>query len=369
MNNSGIDLVLISGKFAFEGSFVEGIPYGCGHINDTYALTFKKAEGTTHRYILQRINNSIFKDPVFLMQNIERVTAHLKNKIIAAGGDYTRETLNIIYTKDNKTFYRDDKDNYWRAYLFIEGAKTYQIVEEDKHFYNAGYAVGKFQSLLTDFDASLLHETILKFHDTQKRYKDFLTALEQDPMKRAEGVSEEIDFVKARENEMGTIVSLLEEGALPVRVTHNDTKFNNVMIDDKTGAGICIIDLDTVMPGSYLYDFGDAIRSGTNTAEEDEKDLTKVNMDLRLFDIYANGYLDAVKEVLTKKEIELLPLSAKLMTLECGMRFLTDHLNGDVYFKVHREGHNLDRCRTQFKLVADMESKWSQMVQIINKYL
>lgn len=367
INKTVIDISKIISNFKFAGDFIDAVPYGFGHINDTYAVTFKNADGSKHRYILQRINSSIFRNPEKLMDNIEKVTQHIKQKLSAKGEDFSRKTLNIIYTSDGKSLLMYE-NQYWRAYDFIEGAKTYQIVENENHLYNAGKAFGNFQNLLSDFKADTLYEVIPDFHNTRKRYESFIEAVKADKFNRASGVKAEIDFVIERAQETGRIVELIESGKLPVRVTHNDTKFNNVMIDDETGEGICVVDLDTVMPGSSLYDFGDAIRSGTNPADEDEKDLSKVCMDLNFFERYTHGYLDATRDVLWEKEIELLPLGAKLMTLECGMRFLTDHLNGDVYFKIHREAHNLDRCRTQFKMVADMEQKWELMCETVKKY-
>ncbi|MDF2985684.1 MAG: mdsC [Eubacterium sp.] len=367
-NYTDIDFLQLVGNFRFEGEFIGAVPYGFGHINDTYAASFKKADGSSHRYILQRINNNIFKNPEQLMNNIELVTGHIKQKFASKGADYSRQTLNIIYTNSGKSYFKTNEDKYWRAYVFIEGARTYQIVENENHLYNAGNAFGKFQNLLSDFEAGSLYEVIPDFHNTGKRYSAFMDAVNADSCNRASGVKAEIDFVNKRAQETVKITELLENNKLPVRVTHNDTKFNNVMIDDVTGEGICVVDLDTVMPGSSLYDFGDAIRSGTNPADEDEKELSKVCMDLRLFENYTRGYLDATRNVLTPLEIDLLPLGAKLMTLECGIRFLTDYLNGDVYFKIHRDGHNLDRCRTQFKMVEDIENKWVEMKEIVEKY-
>jgi hypothetical protein len=356
-------------NFTFEGEFIKAEPYGFGHINDTYAAYFKKSNGETHRYIMQRINHNVFKNPQGLMENIEGVTKHLRKKIIAAGGDPERETLNIIPSIDGKSFYKTPDGNYWRGYIFIEGAETYQIVENQNHFYNAGKALGKFQKLLSDFPADKLHETIVNFHNTKKRYEQFLDAVNKDVAGHAKEVQAEIDFVKAREKDTSLLLNLQNEGKLPLRVTHNDTKFNNVMIDNQTGEGICVIDLDTVMPGLSLYDFGDSIRSGANPAEEDEKDLSKVCIDLELYESFTRGFLEAAGKFLTSSEIEYLPFGAKLMTLECGIRFLTDHLEGDVYFKVHREGHNLDRARTQFKMVKDMEEKKDLMKEIVKKYI
>lgn len=358
----------IISNFKFEGSYMEANPYGCGHINDTFVVCFKQDNCCIRRYILQRINDSIFKNPDALMKNIELVTNHIRMKIKAAGGDSSRETLSIVHTLDGKNYYRLQEGQYWRVYDFIEGTRTYQVVENRQHLYNAGKTFGRFQNLLSDFEAETLYETIADFHNTKKRYNAFLEALKMDCCNRAKEVASEIDFIKQRAEEIGGIVDAIETGKIPVRVTHNDTKFNNIMIDEKTGEGICVVDLDTVMPGSALYDFGDAIRSGTNPAEEDERNLDKVCMDLDLFEAYTKGYLAETGSVLNLNEIELLPLGAKIMTLECGMRFLTDYLNGDVYFKINRENHNLDRCRTQLKMVSDMETKWHEMTGIVNKY-
>lgn len=355
-------------QFAFEGKFIEANPYGSGHINDTYAASFQKADGATHRYILQRINDSVFKEPAKLMENIDGITKHLRNKIVLSNGNTERETLNIIPTKNGESFLITEEGDYWRGYVFIEDARTYDVVENQKHFYNAGNAFGKFQKLLSDFPAERLFETIPNFHDTKKRYATFIEAVNNDVVKRAESVKNEINFVKKREKDASVLVDLLKIGQLPLRVTHNDTKFNNVMIDDKTGEGVCVIDLDTVMPGLSLYDFGDSIRSGTNPAAEDEKDLSKVWMNIELFECFTHGFLDYAKDLLTPVELKYLPFAAKIMTFECGMRFLTDYLNGDTYFKVHREGHNLDRCRTQFKMVADIEDKLDLMKKIVDKY-
>ncbi len=355
-------------SFKFVGEFIEAKPYGCGHINDTFAAYFKKPDGVVHRYILQRVNSNVFKSPENVMQNIELVTSHLRRKIVEKGGNPDRETLNLIPTINDKSFYLSECGDYWRAYIFIEEAQTYQVVENEKHFFNAGKAFGDFQKLLSDFPADKLYETISDFHNTEKRFEAFVDAVNKDSLNRAKDVKAEIDFVKSRESDTAVIVNLLKDGIMPLRVTHNDTKFNNIMIDDETGEGICVIDLDTVMPGSALYDFGDSIRFGANPVAEDEKDLSKVYMDINLFEQFTKGFMSSAREFLAPVELEYLAFSAKLMTLECGMRFLADHLNGDVYFKVHREGHNLDRARTQFKLVADMENKMEQMNDIIKKY-
>jgi Phosphotransferase enzyme family. len=351
--------------FNFRGRFIKAEPYGCGHINDTYAAYFEEQDRSVLRYILQRINTSIFTDPEKLMRNIELVTAHIKNRLLACGEAPDRKTLIIVRTKDGKTFYKDEYGEYWRSYVFIEGAQTYQIVENKSHFYSSGYAFGKFQNYLSDFDATKLYEVIPNFHNTAVRLDAFEKSVKADRMHRAKDAAEEIAFVRSRAKDCGRLVTLLAEKKIPCRVTHNDTKFNNVMIDDKTGEGVCVIDLDTVMPGSALYDFGDAIRSGATTALEDEPDLGKVFFDLELFEAFSRGFLDAAGEFITATELFYMPFSARLMTLECGMRFLADYLDGDRYFKIHRENHNLDRARNQFKLVGDMESKMDQMQDIL----
>jgi Ser/Thr protein kinase RdoA (MazF antagonist) len=355
--------------FKFEGKFIEANSYGQGHINDTFEVRFKKEDGKIRRYIMQRINTTIFKTPEKLMDNIENVTEHIKKKISEEDGNCERETLNLVRALDEKAFYKSEEGDYWRSYIFIEGAQTYQVVENLNHFYNSGKALGKFQQLLSDFPADKLYETIPNFHNTEKRFEDFMNSVKKNTAGRLDKVASEVEFVMKRYDDTKVLTNLVKEGMLPLRVTHNDTKFNNVMIDDVTNEGICVIDLDTVMPGLSLYDFGDSIRSGANPAEEDETDLSKVWMELELFEAFTKGFLETAGKYLTRTEIEYLPFSAKLMTFECGMRFLADYLDGDVYFKVHREHHNLDRARTQFKMVADMESKLEEMKTIIAKYI
>lgn len=353
--------------FRFEGEFLSASPHGVGHINDTYAALFS-ANGLTRKYILQRINHHVFINPEGLMENIQVVTSHLCRKIAAAGGDPCRETLSLIPTIEGNCFILTDEGEYWRGYIFINNARTYEEVESLDHVYNAAKAFGNFQNLLIDLPPRELIETIPDFHHTRKRYEAFVDALERDEKNRALSSQAEIDFVIRRANDTSILVNLLERGELPERITHNDTKFNNVMMDNETGAGVCVIDLDTVMPGLALYDFGDAVRSLANTAAEDEQDISKVEFDLKIFDCFAHGYLDAARDFLTPSEIDHLPLSAILMTLECGIRFLTDHLQGDTYFKIHRKNHNLDRCRTQFKMVKDMEAQYNEMVEVVENY-
>lgn len=356
-------------QFAFEGEYLDAEVCTFGHINDTFVLRFQQPENKMGRYILQYINKHVFEEPAEVMANIQAVTSHLRSRIEEAGGDPERETINLVPTQDGKPYYVSPEGDYWRAYYFIEGARTYQSVENPKHFYHAGRAFGQFQKLLSDFPAHSLYETIEQFHDTRKRYSDFLEAVEADRHNRAGDVQREIEFVKARKADTGVIVDLIAAGEIPVRVTHNDTKLDNIMIDDATGEGICVIDLDTVMPGSALYDFGDSIRFGASSAPEDEPDLSKVWLDMELFAEFTKGYLGIAREFLTDTEVDHLAFSAKLLTLECGMRFLTDHLNGDEYFRIHRPNHNLDRARTQFKLVADMEGKMEQLEAMVRAAL
>ncbi|MEN8171800.1 MAG: aminoglycoside phosphotransferase family protein [Chloroflexota bacterium] len=356
----------IVSQFNFEGSFIRAEPFGMGHINDTYVAYFHAADGKIHQYILQRINHFVFQKPDELIRNISRVTTHLRNKILAVNGNPDRETLTLIGTRDDALFHISKQGCYWRAYKFIENALTYQIPVSLQHVYNAANAYGHFQNLLQDFPADHLVEAIADFHNTAKRFETFTAVIAQDAHNRVSKVQPEIDFILRRAHEISTLVDLIEQGELPIRVTHNDTKYNNVMIDNETGAGICVIDLDTVMPGTLLYDFGDGIRSITNTAAEDEQDLSIVHFDLGIFNSYTKGYLDATQEVLTQTEIEYLPFSARLMTLESGMRFLADYLDGDHYFRIKREHHNLDRCRTQFKMVQEMEEQFNSMKKIVD---
>ena len=356
------------GQFRYEGVLIDERPYGSGHINDTYLLTFEIAEMGTIKVILQRMNKNIFTKPIELMENILNVTSYLRKKIIENGGDPDRETLNVIRTVDNMPYFVDSEGEYWRSYKFITDATSYDQVESPEDFYQSAVAFGNFQRLLAEYPAETLHETIEGFHDTKARFQVFKKAVEDDVCGRAASVQKEIQFVLEHEHLANVFADLLEKKEIPLRVTHNDTKLNNIMIDNKTRKGICVIDLDTVMPGLAMNDFGDSIRFGASTATEDEQDLSKVSCDMELFDLYAKGFIEGCGGKLTEKEIDLMPTGAMVMTFECGMRFLTDYLQGDTYFKIHRENHNLDRCRTQFKLVKDMEAKWDTMREIIDKY-
>ena len=358
----------VTNAFATQHTLVGALPYGSGHINDTFVAHYQPEEGHCKRYIFQRINTSVFKNPYELMDNIEHVTDYLRECIIKENGDPERETLHIIRTTDGKNVYQDSEGKFWRAYDFIEETITLQQANTPEDFYESAVAFGDFQRKLAGFDASILNESIKDFHNTRVRFENFEKAVEADILDRAKLCKEEIEFAMARKNEASLLVDMLKNGELPLRVTHNDTKLNNVLLDEHTRKGICVIDLDTVMPGLAGYDYGDSIRFGASTGAEDETDLSKISMSLELFDIYTKGFMETAGNALTDTEIEMLPMCAKMMTFECGIRFLTDYLQGDTYFKTHRPGHNLDRTRTQFKLVADMEEKWDEMKAIVAKY-
>lgn len=359
---------LVALHFAWNGEVAGIQDYGNGHINDTFLVTLETKHGKK-RAILQRMNHEIFQRPVELMENILNVTSFLAEKIIQEGGDPERETLNVILTTDGKPYYLDEGGNYWRAYKFIENTTSYDTVEKPEDFYASAVAFGHFQKLLADYPAQTLHETIPGFHDTKARFARFEQVVKEDKMGRAAAVQEEIQFVLDRKETAEVLGRMQEKGELPIRVTHNDTKLNNIMLDNETGKAICVIDLDTVMPGLAVNDFGDSIRFGASSGAEDETDLSKIYCDMSLFEIYTKGFLEGCEGRLTPAEIRALPLGAKVMTFECGMRFLADYLEGDVYFKTHREHHNLDRCRTQFKLVVDMEAKWNQMESIVAQFI
>ena len=347
-------------KFSVEGNFVSAEPYGSGHINVTSRVV-TEASGRLYEYILQKINHNVFKNPGELMENYVGVTEYLRKMIEAAGGDPLRETVNVVKTKEGENFYYSEEGEYWRMLIFVSNSMSYDKVEKPEQFYDSAVAFGNFQYLLRDYPAPTLHETIVNFHNTPDRIRLFEEALKADVCGRAKDVQEEIDFVLSRREFAATLENARKNGKLPLRVTHNDTKLNNILFDDKTQKPVCVIDLDTVMPGYSVNDFGDAIRFGANTAAEDETDLSKVSLDLTLYRAFAKGFLKGCHGKLTDSEIALLPIGARMMTFECGMRFLTDYIEGDHYFRTSREGHNLDRCRCQFALVADMEKKAEQM--------
>ena len=350
--------------FGREGSIASVNQITAGLINATYLIETDKGE----KFILQKINTFVFKKPDELMANIVGVTKHLSDKIKAAGGDYKRETLNFLPCSTGEYFYKDEDSNAWRMYFYVDNALTYNKPESTETFKSAGRSFGRFMSLLADYPAETLNETIVNFHHTPTRYQRFVEVVEADIKDRGSEVVDEINFVLSRKADTHKLTDLISEGKLPLRVTHNDTKLNNVLFDKESDKSICVIDLDTIMPGLSLYDFGDSIRSGANTAKEDESDLSKVSLDLSLFDAYVDGFLSETAGSLTEEEFNNLAFGAKLMTFECGMRFLTDYLEGDVYFRTTFPKHNIVRARNQFALVADMEKKMDEMNAIVMKY-
>ncbi|MES2996214.1 MAG: aminoglycoside phosphotransferase family protein [Verrucomicrobiota bacterium] len=357
----------ISTMFAVQGDFITGEEIQTGHINGTYCASFRLPDGRIERYIFQTINRNVFKDPQAVMHNVEKVTRHINKRVLRRKQDMGGQTLSLYPARAGGMSIEDENGALWRCYNCIEGCVTYDVVENTRQAYQAAHAFGAFQDLVSDLDPAAIIETIPDFHDTRKRYDRLMEAAAADTQSRLAGVGEELDFIKAREGMTSKLLDLQAAGKIPVRVTHNDTKINNVMIDAESDAAVCVIDLDTVMPGLALYDFGDMVRSATSPAAEDEPDLSKVAMRMSIFEALVEGYLDAAAEFLVPDEIACLVLSGKLMTLEVGIRFLTDYLEGDVYFKTHRPGHNLDRCRTQLALVRRMEEQEAQMEAFVKK--
>ena len=351
-------MLKLARNFKINGEPVFYEEFGNGHINVTYRLVCDNG----HEYIIQKLNTNTFKNPTLLMENLAGITNHLRSKI-----DSSREVLSLVPSVSGHSHVIAEDGSFWRVFEFVKDSLCLQSPETPEDFYESAVAFGRFQNLLIDFPTHTLGETIPDFHNTVKRYADFKKAIEQDAFGRAADVQDDIDFVLERESFASTFTSLVEAGELPLRVTHNDAKLNNVLFDKHTRKGLCVIDLDTVMPGVVMNDFGDAIRFGASTAAEDEKDLSKVEMSLELYAAFVRGFLETCGSHLTPLEIELLPAGAKMMTLECGMRFLADHLEGDTYFKIHYPGQNLDRFRTHRKLVSDMEAKWDQMVKIVEE--
>lgn len=362
------DIAIIKEFFDFKGTYVSGASYGDGHINDTFALVYRQEDGSDKRYILQRMNKSVFPDIPLLMNNVALVTDFLGKEIAKRGGDPERETLTLIRTTDGKNYYQENNGDCWRAFLFIENTIVYQLAESESVFEDTGRAFGVFIAGLSGFDATKLGEVIHNFHNTKDRYDKFINALEADKAGRVEKVKNEIEFVKTRKDYCNKVVDMIADGSIPLRVTHNDTKLNNILVDADTKKAICVIDLDTIMPGSLLYDFGDAVRFGCSTALEDEKDLSKVDFDINLYEAFTKGFLSGIGDSITKNEVDMLAFGSILMTFECGMRFLTDYLDGDNYFKTKYDDHNLVRCRTQFKLVQRMEENLDKMNKIAIKY-
>ena len=354
----------IAAAFPCPGTYLGEAPYGSGHINDTYRVVYEQ-DGQEVHYIHQRINKNIFKNVPGLMENIGRVTRHQRKKFEEAGADeIDRRVLTLVPTVDGKDYFVDAHGDFWRTYVFVEDAVGIDVIENTDQAYESAKAFGEFQCQLADMPGRL-NDTIPNFHHTRSRYNTLMQAIAEDTHGRAANVQAEIAFAKAREEIVDVVIDLMASGEIPERVTHNDTKLNNVLIDTTTGKGMCVIDLDTVMPGSVLYDFGDMIRTTTNQAAEDEPDLSKIEMNVDYFEALVKGYLETASGFLTPKERELLPFSGQLITFEIGLRFLTDYLQGDVYFKTHRDGQNIDRCRKQFKMVESMEEQMDAMQKIM----
>lgn len=351
----------IGTQFAIRGELLEVREIKSGHINSTYRTSYLRPNGQTNRFILQSINRNVFKDPLAVMRNVEAVTRHINSRVLRLKKDLGGQTLSLFPARDGRFWVEDEEGAVWRCYNFIEGCVTYDVVENTRQAYQAARAFGSFQDLVSDLPADSIEETIPDFHDTPKRLARLMEVAAGDPKGRLASVRAEYDFICAREELTHRLVKHQESGAIPVRITHNDTKINNVMIDAELDEAVCVIDLDTVMPGLALYDFGDLARSATSPAAEDETDLEKVRMQMPMFEALVEGYLDAAASFLNKQEMALLVDSAMVITLEVGIRFLTDHLEGDVYFKTARDGHNLDRCRTQLTLVERMEEQEAAM--------
>ena len=352
----------IASHFDVYGNYLWAETRKNGHINDTCLGVFNQA-GIQVRYIFQRINHHVFRKPEELMSNVSRVIEHISGKLHGMN-DASRRVMTIVPTRDGQYFYKTPDGNYWRCYLYIERARTYDVMECTEHAYQAAHAFGTFQQQLSDIQGERLFDTIPDFHNTPSRLNVFDEILEKDPRNRAASVKKEIGFIEEFRGKCSIITDLLASGGIPERICHNDTKLNNVMLDDETGEAICVIDLDTVMPGSGLYDFGDLVRSSVSPAAEDEPDLARVFCRLDIYEALTRGFLDGCSGCLTEKEIELMPFAAELITFETGLRFLTDYIDGDHYFKIHKPEHNLDRCRTQFKLVTDLIEKEETLSQI-----
>ena len=352
--------------FAFEGRFHSVRELHSGNINNTYHLVYLDRGGKLNHYALQHINNYVFKDPAVVMRNIEMICDYLRESYLNDGVDPKRRMLELIRVHGNGYLYLDERGGFWRSYHYIDGATAYDRVEKPEHFFEAGRGFGEFQRRLCSFPAGQLAETIPHFHDTRKRFYAFVAAVDNDRAGRVRGLEKEIDFFFDRRKMMSEIVCRIESGTLPLRVTHNDTKINNVMTDTETGKALCVIDLDTVMPGSVLYDFGDAIRFGASTAAEDEPDTSRISVDMNLFRLFTEGFLSEVNVgFLTKEEILLLPLGVKVLTCELAMRFLTDYIDGDLYFKVKDPEHNLVRAHAQMALLEDVERKYDEMCAFV----
>jgi len=360
-------IAAIGDQFAIEGEFVFGEEIRSGHINATFRATYELPDGSRNRYILQRINENVFKDPQAVMRNVECVTRHINWKVLRVKKDLGGQTLSLYPGRGGRCWVEGPRGGVWRCYNHIEGCRTYDIVENTRQASQAARAFGSFQDLVSDLPADEIEETIPNFHHTRGRFDRLMAVAAEDPSGRLAAAREEFDFVRGREGVVDCLLEMQAAGVIPTRITHNDTKINNVMIDEETDEAVCVIDLDTVMPGLALYDFGDLVRSATSPAAEDERDLSKVAMQLPMFEALVEGYLDSAGSFLNDAEVERLAFSGKLITLEIGIRFLTDFLEGDVYFKTQHAGHNLDSCRTQLKLVERIEEQEAVMEKFVRK--
>ncbi len=360
----------IGDHFAVTGDFLYGEELRNGHINTTYRACYRTEDGHEDRYILQRINDYVFKDPAQVMRNVEKVTRHITWKLLRRRRDAAGQTLNLFPARGGRNYIvLPEEGGMWRCYNNIEGTHTYDVVENTRQAYQAGFAFGSFQDLICDMNPEDIRESIPDFHNTPKRYADLLRSAEADVKGRAANCQPELELLKSWENRYSRITDMLASGEIPTRITHNDTKINNVMLDEETDDAVCVIDLDTVMPGSVLYDFGDMVRTATCMAQEDEEDLSKVKMEMPFFESLAEGYLDAAHGFLTQKEVEFLPFSGWLITTEIGIRFLTDYLDGDLYFRTSKPEHNLIRARNQFKLAQSIDSQTISMGKYVRRLM
>tara|TARA_B110000285_G_scaffold45386_1_gene50707 strand:+ start:1783 stop:2916 length:1134 start_codon:yes stop_codon:yes gene_type:complete len=366
MINDDCHIKEVASEFAIAGEFIEGEEVHSGHINATYKATFRNDDGRIHRYIIQRINEKVFKDPLAVMRNVEMVTSHINSKVMRVKRDSGGQTLSLYPARDGSFFASGTGGGIWRCYNFIEGCRTFEVAANTRQAYQAAHAFGSFQDLVSDISVEDIEETIPDFHNTPKRYDRLMRVVDTDPRGRLAEVTAEVDFVKARKAMLSKFIDLRSRGDLPVRITHNDTKINNVMMDVESDEAVCVIDLDTVMPGLSLYDFGDLVRTAVSPAAEDERDLSKVNVRMPMFEALAEGYIDGC-HCLCDAELDNLAFAGILISLETGMRFLTDHLEGDVYFKIHQDGQNLDRARTQFRLVELLEQRQAEMESCIDR--
>lgn len=355
-------------KFCVKGSIVVTEQLKAGHINGTYKVAVEHEYGEYKVYVAQAINTYVFNNPVQIMKNIDAVTAHIKKKYEELGESSDRRVLDFLHTEEGKNYYYDSDGNFWRVYVFVSDSTTFNIFDDPKVIYNAGVGFGRFQKLLADFPIEKIGVTIPDFHNTRKRMDDFFDAVEKDEMGRCKDIQEEIEFLRTRRKTACRLQDMLENGELPLRVTHNDTKCNNVLIDNTTGEAICVIDLDTMMPGLSVFDFGDAVRFATNTAAEDETDISKVSVNIELYEQFCRGFIGELKGFFDSVEIENMAWGALIITIELASRFLKDHIEGDKYFRIHHPNHNLERARNQIALAKDMEKKFDKMCEIVRKY-